>query len=172
MLEKYGINRIQVFTEKYSYSIKTILSANECARKHIFFTNGNSNDNIKKEAFGFKTKKLPPPYNDLQNFEKELCDIEKFIKYTERTDSFQNQLKEDISKIKTSTNVFVFADKTRNIYEVTPQKYNKFLKENITKTYKKTSERLEKAINLEAKEIAKNRYRYKSRMLGKNTSLH
>ena len=81
-------------------------------------------------------------------------------------------MKEDISKIKTSTNVFVFADKTTNIYEVTPQKYNKFLKENITKTYKKTSERLEKAINLEAKEIAKNRYRYKSRMLGKNTSLH
>ena len=75
------------------------------------------------------------------------------MKYKKATDSFQTQL-EDIS-----TNVFVFTDKTTNIYEVTPLKYNKILKENITKTYKKSSAHLEKtikAINLEEKQIAKN----------------
>ena len=42
-------------------------------------------------------------------------------------------------------NVFVFANKTTNIYEVTPQK-----------TYKKPTECLEKAVIREAKQIAKN----------------
>ena len=41
-------------------------------------------------------------------------------------------------------------NKTRNIYEVTSQKYNKLLKDNITKTFKKYSARLEKVINYEA----------------------
>ena len=36
------------------------------------------------------------------------------------------------------------------------QKYNKPLKEIINKTYRKSSARLEKAINVEAKQIAKN----------------
>ena len=57
--------------------------------------------------------------------------------------------------IKISTNVFVFADKTIKIYQVTPQKYKKLMKENITKAYKKSLVRLEKAINLEAKQIAR-----------------
>ena len=64
-------------------------------------------------------------------------------------------MKEDISSINSSPDVFIFADKTNNIYKALPEQYKKFLKENVTKTYKKSTERLEKSINLEAKNIAK-----------------
>ena len=64
-------------------------------------------------------------------------------------------MKSDISEIKSSPNVFIFADKTSNIYKTTPREYNKLLKDNITKSCKKSTDRLEKAINMEAKDIAK-----------------
>ena len=56
--------------------------------------------------------------------------------------------------IKSSPDVYTFADKTTNIYKLPPQDYKKLLHENITKSYKKSPTRLEKSINLEAKEIA------------------
>ena len=61
---------------------------NECAGKHSFI-NGNSNNNIKNEEFGFKTKNSPTPCDDLQKFEKELFDFAKFIRYKKRTDVFK-----------------------------------------------------------------------------------
>ena len=64
-------------------------------------------------------------------------------------------MKSDISEIKSSPNVFIFADKTSNIYKAAPREYNKLLKDNITKSYKKLTDRLQKSINMEAKNIAK-----------------
>ena len=58
-------------------------------------------------------------------------------------------------EIKSSPNLFIFADKSSNIYKAAPREYNKLLKNNIRKSYKKSTERLEKAINMEAKNIAK-----------------
>ena len=52
--------------------------------------------------------------------------------------------------------MFIFADKTNNIYEIHPKDHEKLMKNNITKTYKKARTKLEKSINLEAKNIAKN----------------
>ena len=51
-------------------------------------------------------------------------------------------------------NIYAFADKTTNIYKLPPQDYEKLLHENTTKSYQKSPTRLEKSINLEAKEIA------------------
>ena len=56
--------------------------------------------------------------------------------------------------IKSSPNIYAFAEKTTNIYKLLPQDYKKLLHENITKSYKKSPTCLEKFINLEAKEIA------------------
>ena len=64
-------------------------------------------------------------------------------------------MKNDISKIKSSPSIFVPADKTANMYEMPPDNYKKLLYENITKTYKKSTSRLENSINMEAKYIAK-----------------
>ena len=64
-------------------------------------------------------------------------------------------MKFDILDIKSSPNVLTFADKTSYIYKAALQEYNKLSKDNITKSYKKSTDRLEKAINMEAKNIAK-----------------
>ena len=64
-------------------------------------------------------------------------------------------MKEDVSSINSSTEVLIFAHKINNIYKVTPEQYKKFLKDNVTKTYKKSSDLLEKSINMEIKQIAK-----------------
>ena len=37
------------------------------------------------------------------------------------------------------------------MYELTPKDYKKLLKDNVTKTYRKTPPRMDKAINLEEK---------------------
>ena len=64
-------------------------------------------------------------------------------------------MKSDVSDIKSSPNVFIFADKTNNINKAAPREYNKLLKDNIRKSYRKSTDLLEKAINMEAKNIAK-----------------
>ena len=43
-------------------------------------------------------------------------------------------MKSAMSEIKSSPNVFVFADKTSNIYEAASPKYNKLLINSITKS--------------------------------------
>ena len=67
-------------------------------------------------------------------FEKGLLHIINSIKFRNQTNTFQQKLKADINEIKKSTDVFVFADKTSNIYNMTPQEHKKLLKENVTKT--------------------------------------
>ena len=67
---------------------------------------------------------------------------------------FKKKMKSDILDIKSSPNVLIFADETSNIYKTAPQEYNKLLKDNI-KSDEKSTNHLEKAINMEAKNIAK-----------------
>ena len=49
----------------------------------------------------------------------------------------------------------VFADKTNNTYELTRDKYNKLLHDNITKSYQKAEPAVKKSIDQEAKRLAK-----------------
>ncbi len=55
-------------------------------------------------------------------------------------DPLLNQMGEDIKKVNDSKNIFVFADKSTNIYEMSPEHYKKLLNENITKSYKSSSD--------------------------------
>ena len=91
----------------------------------------------------------------MEEFEEDLYGIATSIKYRNVNNNFQEKLKSDISKIKSSANMFIFADKTNNIYEMKPQDHEKLIMENITKTYQKAPDKLEKAINMRAKNIAK-----------------
>ena len=86
---------------------------------------------------------------------KKLFDVASSLKFRNTTYDFQKHLKQDISGINSSSDVLIFADKTNNIYKATPEQYKKLLKDSITKTYKKSSDLLEKSITMEAKHIAK-----------------
>ena len=68
---------------------------------------------------------------------------------------FQQKLNGDLKNIRNSKNLFVFADKTNNLYEMSKENYNKLLHDNITKTYKKTDSSMKYKIDKEAANIAK-----------------
>ena len=89
-------------------------------------------------------------------FEKDLFELVKTVKFRNRNDKFQKEMKDDINKIKFSSNVFIPADKTTNVHELKPKEYKKLLRDNVTKIYRKSPPRQEKVINLESKEITKN----------------
>jgi hypothetical protein len=122
--------------------------------KMYWINNKNKTDIPVPESFGFKSKNTPPPCRELENFESDLLDIFESITFRHTNDNFQNKLKKDISNIRKSNKVFVFADKTNNIYTMSPDTHNKLLKENVTKSYQKAPQLLEAAINSEAKNIA------------------
>lgn len=112
------------------------------------------NTHIESNTYGFKTRNYPKQCTELEEFEKDLLNMVKLIQFKNSTDAFQTKIKSDIATIKESPNVFIFADKTNNVYEMTPTDHEKLLADNITKTYKKAPQKLEKSINLEAKSIA------------------
>ena len=93
--------------------------------------------------------------HELENFENELLFLIKNIQFRKVNNNFQSQLNEDIKQIKGDSKIFVPADKSRNIYKMDKETYEKLLHENITKTYKKTDKKRVRAINVDAKKIAK-----------------
>ena len=69
---------------------------------------------------------------------------------------FQKKLRSDILKIKKLHDKFIFADTTNNVYYMHPKDFEKLIKNSTIKTSKKAPRKLEKSINLEAKNMAKN----------------
>ena len=58
------------------------------------------------------------------------------IKFQNAKSKFQDQMKNDLKKLKSGGNVVVEVDKTSNLYQLDTDKYNQLLHENITKDYK------------------------------------
>ena len=54
------------------------------------------------------------------------------IKFRNYSDKFINMVEEDKKRIRTSQSVFIPADKTRNMYEMSAPAYNKLVTENVT----------------------------------------
>lgn len=69
----------------------------------------------------------------------------------------------DVACIKLSQSAFVHADKTRNLYELRKDQYEKLLTENITRHHKPADEGAFDEIKTEVREIA-NKHRVTDRM--------
>ena len=80
----------------------------------------------------------------------------KSLKFGNVQDDFETKMKQGYLKIRSSTNVFMFADKTTNLYEIPPNDYKRLLLENITKLYNKFTKRLEKYYRNGSKTLFKN----------------
>ena len=116
--------------------------------KAHFYLNGESGKREKK------SKQSPPAVPELKRFEDDIIHMTENIKFRHVDDEFMNTLEQDKRKVEASQNVFIFADKTHNIYEMHADKYNKLLKENITKTYKLAQDGTVDKINHDLKNIA------------------
>ena len=123
-------------------------------KAHFFLSKENQQPETLK-IYGSKSRNHLPQSTLLEEFEKDLYGIVTSIKYRNVNSNFQERLKSGISKIKSSENMLIFADKANNIYEMKPQDHEKLIMENMTKTYQKAPDKLEKSINMEAKNVAK-----------------
>ena len=79
----------------------------------------------------------------------------KNVEFRNINNTFQEKLNNNIKELRESDKVFVSVDKSLYIYKMEKDEYKKLLFENITKTYKKTTEEKLKTINKGAKTIAR-----------------
>ena len=117
---------------------------------HLYDTNGLNTSNPLN--YIFKSRKCPPQHKDLIQFENDLLELIKSVKFKKVKNKFLDQLHKDKPSIKKSKNVSTFADKTRNIYETDKNIYSKLLRDNMSKTEHNICNK----INKEAKIIANN----------------
>ena len=85
--------------------------------------------------FGFKSNFTPLQHELLSPFESDLYNIVQSISFKPVRNDFQKKLLEDINNIKSCEDLHVFADKTTNLYEMTPEQYETILTNNVRKTY-------------------------------------
>ena len=122
--------------------------------KAHFILKGEKKNQENTNHFGLSSNKTPPTILELKPFEENVLKLLENIKFRDTKNHFQETLANDLKKINSSDKIFVFADKTRNIYETSLDTYNKLLHDNITKTYKHGSEDNISEINNELKHIA------------------
>ena len=114
-----------------------------------------ANDYAKLETFGFPTENTAPYNNELAAFEQDVFNLMKNAEYDDTCTPFQRKLAQDVKSIRNNTHVLVSADKTTNIYQLTPDEYSKLFTDNVTANYKISQNAVKRSIDLEAKRIAK-----------------
>ena len=107
-----------------------------------------------KDNYGFKRVKCPSSVKELVPFENDMMDMIKNLEFKRVNNEFQSNLRNDIRQIRRSNNLFISADKSRNIYKVSKASYERMMHENVTKTYKKCNTNKSNSINFKAKQIA------------------
>ena len=122
-------------------------------RWRVFFFLKPATTDHTKETYGFKSPKSPPFIPQLKGFEEDMLRLIEDLKFCKINSRTQNKLNTDLKKIQNETNILVPADKTNNYYSVPIQQYKKLMQDNVTTTYKRSDEQMERANNLKAKEI-------------------
>ena len=125
-------------------------------RWKAFFYEQGSNKFI-PENYGLKSLNCPPKIKGMTNFENDLTNLLKTIKFHVTKSSFQQQLAEDIIIIKNTKTTLTFADKTSNLYKVPKEQYEKLVNNAITTSYKKINKKAQDQINSQGKNILKNK---------------
>ena len=121
--------------------------------KVFFFFNPPKDNKQVKETYGFNTPRNAPQNKALVGFEDDLTHLISNLVYDNMKTPFQRQLIKDSKDIQKSDKVFVTADKTRNVYKLDTQTYNKLMRDNVTSHYVKTTVKTEDEINSKAKNI-------------------
>lgn len=101
----------------------------------------------------FPSKRSAPISSKLLKFEDELFNLADNLEFRNVNDKFQSKLKRHSKFIKNSKDVFVFADKTNNVYSMKPCTYRRMVKENVTKNYRIAEEGVIERINNETQTL-------------------
>ena len=119
--------------------------------KAYFFLNPSTERN--GNPYNLKSRKYPPTIPQLEQFENDMFSMINNTKFRSVNTLFQSKLKNDITNVNNSDKVYVFADKSRNIYKMEKESYKKLLKENITSSYKIADKKATTNINRHLKQI-------------------
>ena len=152
----YSIKNIPIPSEK-SYKLELMDKIEAVVKKmrwKAIFSEENPDQEQTRKTYGLKTQNCPPPVKELAEFEKDLFDLPKKVKFRRVSCNFQSKLKEDIKTVKTSEKVYTPADKTSNIYKISKEEHRQLLSNAVTTTYKKANEKLAEKINKLGKKFA------------------
>ena len=105
----------------------------------------------RKETYGFKSQRSPPHIENIKHFEDDMLRMIQNIKFKDT--KFQSKLRNIKNQVKKPGVLLIPADKTTNYYAMNADNCNKLIADNVTKTYKKSTDT---AINSKAASIAKN----------------
>ena len=120
--------------------------------------NGKKETNgIKTEWYGLKPSKTLTQIKELIPFENDLIALGQNIKFRQTRNHFQKKINKDIQLIKSSDKTVTFADKKKYIYRLTKAEYDYLINNAITSKYKNASNNIKKQINIDEKQILKNR---------------
>lgn len=116
--------------------------------------NNDQEENHQPERYNvFKSNRAGPINDNLVAFEEEFYDLIGNIEFKKKDNPLSKKMNNDLKQMKECKKVFMFADKSTNIYKVDKEKYNKLLHENVTKQYKKAPPNMVAKINDEADKI-------------------
>lgn len=107
-----------------------------------------------KETFGFNSRQTPPIIDEMTTFEKRMTNIIQDSELRKSTNKFQNDLKDDLQKIKEDEHIIVKADKTTNYYKMQKEEYKSLLEKNVQKEYKISTAAKIDSMNSQAKHLA------------------
>ena len=157
-MERFNINyskkKIPIPTEK-EYKIQLITKVVSFTKRIRwkaleFLGKVGSNE---KETFVFKSGKCPLSVDELAEFESHLSTMVHNIEFRPASNSLFSKLKDDVKVINNTKEVLVNGDKSSNTYKRNKNAYNKYVIEDITKTYLKNNKNKVNRINSEAKKI-------------------
>ena len=94
----YSLKNIP-FPDKSSYTLKLMEKIESVVKrmrwKAYFYLNKETQEKQQKNTFGFKSWHHSPQYNLLEEFEKDVFDLIKSIKFRKVRNKFQEELKEE-----------------------------------------------------------------------------
>ena len=80
-------------------------------------------DQQQTNKFNLKSRKCPQPIDELKLFEENMFQLVENVTFKQVRNAFQDKLRCDVKSINSSKQVLLFADKTRNLYEMDKGQY-------------------------------------------------
>ena len=118
------------------------------------FLNPSENRN-QKETFGFKTTEPAPSIAELKEFEDDLYELVKNVKFRPiKQTTLQSTLKQNMVEMSQNNDIYVAADKTENYYRISKSDHDRLVSKNVRKDYKKGAADAVNKVNAQDKKIA------------------
>ena len=85
----------------------------------------HQDDQEERKTYGFKSEAKPPKVEQIQPFLEDVYALVKNVEFGFINDKFMEELKEDNESYKATDKVIMFADKSRNLYSIPRDRYEK-----------------------------------------------